>query len=94
MGTKMKIINKVLETVIAVLVAVMVIGCFWQVITRFLLGNPSKYTEEFLRYVLIWVTMLGVPYAYGKEKHLSIGILTKSFQPKNNILTKIGIEAY
>ena len=92
MGTKMKVLNKVLEIVIAVLVAVMVIGCFWQVITRFLLGNPSKYTEEFLRYVLIWVTMLGVPYAYGKEKHLSIGILTKSFQPKNNVLTKIGIE--
>ena len=46
----MKILNRFLETVLAILVALMVVGCFWQVITRFLLHNPSKYTEELLRY--------------------------------------------
>ena len=55
----MKIINKILGWLIAFLVGVMVLGCCWQVITRFLLNNPSKYTEEFLRYALIWMTMLG-----------------------------------
>ena len=63
----MKILNRFLETVLAFLAALMVAGCFWQVITRFLLHNPSKYTEELLRYMLIWLTMLGVPYAYGKK---------------------------
>ncbi len=57
----MKILNRFLETVLAILVALMVVGCFWQVITRFLLHNPSKYTEELLRYMLIWLTMLGCP---------------------------------
>ena len=61
----MKIINKILGTVISVLVAVMVLACCWQVITRFLLNDPSQWTEEFLRYALIWMTMLGAPYAYG-----------------------------
>ena len=70
----------------------MVVGCFWQVITRFLLHNPSKYTEELLRYMLIWLTMLGVPYAYGKESHLSINLITRTFKPKNLTRTKIGIE--
>ena len=46
----MKIINKILGTVISVLVAVMVLACCWQVITRFLLNDPSQWTEEFLRY--------------------------------------------
>lgn len=55
----MKILNRFLETVLSILVALMVVGCFWQVITRFLLHNPSKYTEELLRYMLIWLTMLG-----------------------------------
>ena len=55
----MKIINKILGTVISVLVAVMVLACCWQVITRFLLNDPSQWTEEFLRYALIWMTMLG-----------------------------------
>lgn len=88
----MKVLNKILETVLAVLVAFMVIGCFWQVFTRFILNNPSKYTEELLRYMLIWLTMLGVPYAYGKERHLSINLFTKNFSQKGDLSTKILIE--
>ena len=50
----MKYLNKVVEIILEVLVAGMVLGCCWQVITRFVLHNPSKYTEELLRYMLIW----------------------------------------
>ena len=82
----MKILNKILETLLGVVVAVMVAGCFWQVFTRFVLNSPSKYTEELLRYLLIWMTMLGVPYAYGKDSHLSINLVTRS------LMAKIGIE--
>lgn len=89
----MKTLNKILETVLGLLVAVMVLGCIWQVITRFVLNNPSKYTEELLRYLLIWTTMLGVPYAYGKDKHLSINIAVKYFSPKGKVMTNIFIEA-
>ena len=64
----MKILDKFLSSVIAVLVALMVLGCCWQVITRFILNDPSSWTEEFLRYALIWLTMLGAPYAYGQGK--------------------------
>ena len=63
----MKKLNKVLEYILAFLVVVMVVGCFWQIFTRFVLNNASSWTEELLRYALIWLTMLGVPYAYGKE---------------------------
>lgn len=88
----MKTLNKVLGYAIAALVGVMVLGCCWQVITRFLLNNPSKYTEEFLRYALIWMTMLGVPYAYGQERHISINIVTKTFSQKGSLMTKMVIE--
>jgi TRAP-type C4-dicarboxylate transport system permease small subunit len=88
----MKVLNKILETILALLVALMVLGCFWQIFTRFVLNNPSKWTEELLRYTLIWLTMLGVPYAYGQEKHISINFIARTFQPKNSLLTKIGIE--
>ena len=88
----MKLLNKILETVLAVVVAVMVIGCFWQVFTRFILNSPSKYTEELLRYLLIWMTMLGVPYAYGKERDMSIILFTRSFDKRDSLMTKIGIE--
>lgn len=88
----MKVLNKVLETILAILVAVMVLGCIWQVATRFILNNPSKYTEEFLRYTLIWLTMLGVPYAYGQERHLSINIITRTFTEKGCLKLKLFIE--
>ena len=63
----MKVLNKILSSVLAFMVAAMVVVCCWQVITRFVLGNPSKYTEEILRFALIWLTMLGAPYAYGAK---------------------------
>jgi TRAP-type C4-dicarboxylate transport system permease small subunit len=88
----MKLLDKVIGTMIAVIMAVMVLGCCWQVITRFILQDPSKYTEEFLRYALIWLTMLGTPFAYGRGKHLSIHLMTSSFQPKNMAITRIVIE--
>lgn len=88
----MKALNKVLGTLMAILMGVMVLGCCWQVVTRFILNNPSKYTEEFLRYALIWLTMLGMPYAYGQDKHIAINLVTKSFKVKNLLLTKIMIE--
>lgn len=88
----MKALNKILGAITAILMAIMVLGCCWQVVTRFLLNNPSKYTEEFLRYALIWLTMLGMPYAYGQDKHIAINLVTKTFRVKNLLATKMVIE--
>lgn len=86
------IINNILRLVLAVLVGAMVVVCCWQVITRFVLNSPSKYTEEILRYALIWLTMLGAPYAYGANKQLSIDLLVVNFTAKGQTQTKIFVE--
>lgn len=88
----MKVLDKILETLLGVFVAVMVAACFWQVFTRFALKSPSKYTEELLRYMLIWTTMMGVPYAYGKGRHLSINLITRTFSRKGKLFTGAAIE--
>ena len=88
----MKVLNKILSSVLAFMVAAMVVVCCWQVITRFVLGNPSKYTEEILRFALIWLTMLGAPYAYGAKQHLAIDLLVKSFEPTGQRRTQIFVE--
>lgn len=88
----MKTLNKVLGYIIAFMVGMMALVCCWQVITRFILNSPSKYTEEILRYALIWTTMLGVPYAYGQEKHISINIYTKTFGVKGGLADKLLVE--
>lgn len=88
----MKTLNKVLEYILAILVVVMVGGCIWQIVTRFILQNPSDWTEELVRYALIWMTMIGVPYAYGKGQHISVTFITATFTKKGAIKDKIFIE--
>lgn len=69
-------IDKILEGVLITLMGIMVINVLWQVFTRFILKNPSSYTEELARYLLVWVGLLGASYAVGKKLHLAIDILT------------------
>lgn len=88
----MKILDRILEVVLAILVAVMVIGCLWQVFTRFVLNDPSQWTEELLRYLLIWCTMLGVPYAYGKHQHLAINLAINGMSERGKTILHLIIE--
>ena len=84
-----QILDKILEAVLCIMIVFMVFGCVWQIITRFIIQDPSDWTEEFVRYTLIWTTMLGVPYAYGKDKHISIGFVTATFTPKGLAMDKL-----
>ncbi|NIX00358.1 MAG: TRAP transporter small permease subunit, partial [Phycisphaerae bacterium] len=51
---------------------VLVIDVTWQVITRFVLKNPSSWTEELATYLLIWVGLLGAAVALHRGAHLGI----------------------
>ena len=47
----------------------------WQVITRFVLKNPSTYTEQLARYVFVWVVLINATYVFGKREHMNISYL-------------------
>ncbi|WP_084645475.1 TRAP transporter small permease [Marinimicrobium agarilyticum] len=69
-----KRVRKVLDrTVVAVcsiwLLAMVAMTC-WQIVSRYLLGAPSTYSEEFLRFSLVWVSMLTMAYVAGLRKHV------------------------
>jgi TRAP-type C4-dicarboxylate transport system permease small subunit len=71
-----QIITKVLSIILIILMAVMVIDVTWQVFTRFIIKNPSGFTEELAGFLLIWIGLLGASYAYRIKAHLGIDILT------------------
>jgi TRAP-type C4-dicarboxylate transport system permease small subunit len=52
----------------------------WQVFTRFVLNDPSPWTEELARYMLIWLGLLGAAYALSKRMHLAIDVLLTKFE--------------
>lgn len=47
----------------------------WQVITRFVLKNPSTITEQLARYVFVWVVLINAAYVFGKREHMNISYL-------------------
>ncbi len=71
-----KIISKILGVILIVLMALMVLDVTWQVLTRFILKNPSAFTEELAGFLLIWIGLLGASYAYYTKAHLGIDVLT------------------
>jgi TRAP-type C4-dicarboxylate transport system permease small subunit len=83
-GTKLKAtVDRVLEALLAALMALMVVAVLWQVFTRFVLQHPSSTMEELVRFVLIWVSLLGAAYGFGKRLHLSMDLLARRLSDKN-----------
>ena len=80
MKTLRRGVDRLLGSAICVLMAAMVINVLWQVFTRFVLKNPSSFTEEAARYMMIWVGLLGSAYATGQKSHLALDLLTSKFQ--------------
>lgn len=86
------VLDKLIQFLITIIMAIMVIAVCWQVFTRYVLKNPSTVTEEALRYLLIWTTMVGAAYAYGRRKHLSINILSKKLSERYRHLLDLFIQ--
>lgn len=76
MSTLRRAIDRFLATAICGLMAAMVINVLWQVFTRFVLRQPSSFTEEAARYMMIWIGLLGAAYASGRKSHLALDLIT------------------
>lgn len=53
----------------------------WQVFSRYILQNPSSFTDELARYLLIWLSLLGTAYMVGEKEHIAINLLSKKLNP-------------
>ena len=72
-------LERVLAYFVGFLMALMVVDVTWQVITRFIMSQPSSYTEELARFLLVWISLLGAAYAYRTRAHLGLDILVTQF---------------
>jgi TRAP-type C4-dicarboxylate transport system permease small subunit len=93
MKTLRNVIDRLLGLAICGLMGVMVINVLWQVFTRFVLRNPSSFTEEAARYMMIWVGLLGSAYAAGKKSHLALDLITGRLQGGKKRASEIFIHA-
>lgn len=75
-------LDRLLEVVCCLVLAMMVAVSCWQVISRYIVGQPSTITEELLRFSLVWLSMLGMAYVAGKQQHISLTILVDKVSPQ------------
>lgn len=86
-------LDKVIATMLVILMALMVLNVTWQVTSRYIFQDPSSFTDELSRYMLIWVGMLGAAYVAGKNEHLAIDIVLTSLKekPQKKVLILVSV---
>ena len=75
----------------AVLMGLSVLNVVWQVVTRFVLGSPSGFTDELARFLLIWLGLLGAAYAVGQRMHLAIDLLPRALEARPRARAALGL---
>ena len=86
--------DRLLELALIILMGANVLNVLWQVFTRFVLKDPSSFTEELARFLLIWVGLLGASYAAGKKMHLAIDVVLQTLKNKRKIWAEISIQVF
>ncbi len=61
-----------LEWLVIALMATLVIDVTWQVVSRYVLGSPSSWTDELATLLMIWVACLGASLGFIQHAHLGI----------------------
>lgn len=74
-------LDKILKILVASCMALMVVVVSWQVFSRYAMGDPSPWTEEVARMLLIWVGLLGAVFAYSEKSHLGLDLLPQRVGP-------------
>lgn len=83
---------KILEWFMIVIFALLVLDVLFQVFSRYLLGTSFTWTEEFARFALIWMTIIGAAYLNGKKEHLTMNFLYQKFSEANKRKVSIIVE--
>ena len=98
----MTALRRLLDTITgglsALLLASMIVMVTWQVISRYLLNDPSTFTEETLRFGVIWLSLIGAAYVTGRGKHMSVDLIKDMLSPAAqriiNIVIQLGFMAF
>ena len=82
-----KVVVKLLEVLVIVLVAVLTLVVLWGVFTRYMtklipaIGGQAEYTEELARLLLIWVSTFGAALAFERKAHLGVDFFVGKLHP-------------
>ena len=70
--------ERVVATALTLLMGMMVVLGFYQVLARFVLHEPSPWTEEVLRRAMIWMVALGLSIGFRHGAHICVEIIKRA----------------
>lgn len=84
--------NFLLSRIAAVLLSIMTFLVLYQVFTRYVLNNPAAFTEELVRYSLIWTGFIGAAYAFSTREHMALTLIVNKLGDKQKRMLQMGID--
>ncbi len=84
-------VNNAMRYALTLFMAVMIAAVVWQVFTRYVLQDPSNFTDELSRYLLIWIGILGGAYTFAIKRHLALELLAPKLSRRGQLVLGIVI---
>lgn len=84
--------NFLLSRIAAVLLSIMTLLVLYQVFTRYVLNSPAAFTEELVRYSLIWTGFIGAAYAFSTREHMALTLVINKLGEKQKRMMQMGID--
>lgn len=86
------ILNLVMRFLLALAMGALVVGGTYQVVARQIEANAT-FVDEFLRYILIWASMLGSAYCFYRDEHLALDLVKDRVKGPARVALTVFIEA-
>lgn len=83
------VLDRLFRGLLATLMGLLVLSVSWQILSRYLLAEPSSWTEELARFLLVWIGVLGASYAYREKMHLGIDLLSQRLHGVRAVLLEL-----
>lgn len=72
-------LTKLLNVLAGASFLAMVLLTCWQVVTRYILKDPSSWSEELVSYLFAWASLFGAAIVTGERGHMNIPIFVERF---------------
>jgi len=69
------LLNSLTKWVIVLGFSILVVLVLMQIVWRYILELPLPWSDEAIRYLLVWVTLLAIARAFRNDEHLRLGAL-------------------
>lgn len=81
MGRLWRAYDRILETVVVLMMAAIVLIMGAQVIARYAFGHPFVWAEEISTYLFVWIVFLGSGLAFQRRAHIALDYFVRRLPP-------------